>query len=316
MSRRGFFQAFKWGVAASAMGAGAAGPALAQASGKITPGGDLYVNDRRVLLWENTRKEIREALEAGRLKAAILPTGSIEQHGEHLAMVCDIALSSLVAQQVALQLYPQVIVAPPCPIGYSPYWMARKGTMTIRKETLHAYISDVLRSLRAHGLRTVLILNGHGGNQGLIRASLAQWRKELGITLDGDSYWQGIDKAEGRQRLVTKSWPSHGAEFETSLMLAAYPERVRRFTMDEYDKAAARWNFESGFSPEVAEFVNLEARRIRGENANDRQRQEQALLASAETGQGLIALATRFFAERLKKMIAAARDGKPWPPAE
>jgi creatinine amidohydrolase/Fe(II)-dependent formamide hydrolase-like protein len=261
-------------------------------------------------LWENTRKEVREALESGRLQAAILPTGSVEQHNEHLALVCDIAMSTLIAQQVALQLYPQVTVAPPCPLGWAPYHMARKGTLTLRKETLQAYVFDVLKSLRAHGVRTILILNGHAGNHQLLRDSLAGWRKELGITLDADSYWRGIDEEEGRKRLASKAWPSHAAEFETSLLLAAFPGRVRRFTMREYDAAAARWDFEGNFPPEVAEY--MKPFKPQGEHSRDRERQQQALLASAEKGQELIAMATRSFVGRLKQMIEAARTGRPW----
>ena len=42
--------------------------------------------------------------------------------------------------------------------------MARKGTITLRKETFQAYVLDVLDSLKAHGIRNILVLNGHGGN--------------------------------------------------------------------------------------------------------------------------------------------------------
>ena len=65
-----------------------------------------YVNPDRVMLAENTRKEIREALDSGDLKAAIIPLGSIEQHNEHLTLNADIAMATFVSQQVALRLYP------------------------------------------------------------------------------------------------------------------------------------------------------------------------------------------------------------------
>ena len=44
-----------------------------------------------VRLWKLTRCMVRQALEAGRIKGAILPTGSTEQHNEHLAMEHDTA---------------------------------------------------------------------------------------------------------------------------------------------------------------------------------------------------------------------------------
>ena len=279
-------------------------------SSAMTKAGNRYINPRKVLLWENTRKEVREALSSGSLKAAIIPTGSTEQHGEHLALVCDVANATLIAQQTALELYPQAIVSTPCPLGYAPYHMARKGTITLRKETFLAYVSDVIESLKAHGIRTILVVNGHGGNHRLLREALPGWRREFGITLDADSYWNGIPREESSEILETGAIPSHAAEFETSLFLAAFPERVRSFTMEEYDKAGL--NYESGLSPEVQEY--LAPFGTQGANQSDRSRQELALLATAEKGEALIAIATRFFAGKLQKMIAATEAGTPWPP--
>ena len=68
--------------------------------------GRRYVNPYRVMLGECTRKEIREALQSGELKAAIIPIGATEQHNEHLSLDLDIVLSTFISQQAALQLYP------------------------------------------------------------------------------------------------------------------------------------------------------------------------------------------------------------------
>ena len=42
-----------------------------------------------IRLWKMTRRQTREAFKAGEIKGAILPTGSTEQHNEHLAMEHD-----------------------------------------------------------------------------------------------------------------------------------------------------------------------------------------------------------------------------------
>ena len=328
-SRRGFFRSFK-AAAAGVIGAGVVTAAreteaLAQAPGSLpfsppptSSSGIPFVNPNKVLLWENTRKEIRESLSSGRLKAAILPTGSIEQHNEHLALVADISNSTFIAQQVALRLYPQVIVAPPSPCGYAPYHMARKGTITLRKETFQAYIFDVMSSLIAHGVRTILVLNGHGGNHQPLQDFLPEWRKKLGITLEVDSYWSGIPKNYMQKIMTAKKPTSHAGEFETSIFQAYCPSRVRSFTMEEYD--AAKLNYESDFSPEVEEFLSRDPRtsipkNLKGisGNAQDRARQKEALLATAEKGEAFISKATQSFTERLQQMIDATEAGRPWP---
>ena len=281
--------------------------------------GGKWINPQKVFLWENTRKEIRELLNDGQLKAAILPTGSIEQHNEHMSVVCDIAISTLIAQQVALALYPQVIVAPPSPCGFAPYHMARPGTVTLRKETLQAYVLDVLDSLRAHGIGTMLVLNGHGGNHSVLQEMLPEWRKELsGVALDMDSYWNGIPKEFQKQVMKAQEQTSHAGEFETSIYMAAFPGRLRAFTMQEYDEA--HLDYESGFSPAVQEFLKRDARsfkdgeiNMRGENGRDRERQQEALLATAKTGEALLSKAIESFVDHLRKMIAATETGQTWP---
>src|SRR5438445_12248228 len=128
-------------------GLGAAGAAMPDTQ----PAGNSYINSRKALLWESTRKEFRELLEGGSLKAVIVPTGSTEQHNEHLAMINDTASVTLVAQQAALLVYPQVTLATPVSIGISPHWMDRKGTLSLKKETFLAVVFDICESLRTHG---------------------------------------------------------------------------------------------------------------------------------------------------------------------
>ena len=71
----------------------------------------MNTNEFRV---ENfTRREFRQAREAEKFGTAIIATGSIEQHLEHLAMVQDIASSTRIAELVAERLYPEVVLAVP-----------------------------------------------------------------------------------------------------------------------------------------------------------------------------------------------------------
>src|SRR5215831_12727705 len=150
---------------------------------------DSYINGRKVLLWESTRKEFRELLEGGSLKAVIVPTGSTEQHNEHLAMINDTASVTLVAQQAALLLYPQVMVTTPVSIGISPHWMDRKGTLTLKKETFLAVVYEICESLQVHGVKNILVLNGHGGNVAPLRENVPEFARKLNIKMQYHSYW-------------------------------------------------------------------------------------------------------------------------------
>ena len=287
--------------------------------------------DRSVQLWKMTRRQFREGINDGSLKVAIIPTGATEQHNEHLSLNLDIVLSTFIAQRVALRLYPQALVAPSCPVGYSPYHMARKGTLTLRKETLKAYLYDVVESLATHGISAVLVVNGHGGNHALLKDELGVWQQELGLVLDEASYWMGIsddercdilqgyrDFRDGKLDTVARQTAlNHASEEETSVMLAAWPQRVRPISMQDYDRA--NLDYANDLSPKVEAYLEPFSREgwpaggPNPENPRDRARQENALLASAEKGEALIEVHTRFVAGRMQAMIVAAEAGRPWP---
>ena len=292
----------------------------------------LYVHPDRVMLGECTRKEIRERLADGKLKGALLPIGANEQHNEHLSLNLDIFLATFISQQVALRLYPQVVVAPGLPAGYSPYHMARKGTLTLRKETMHAYLFDVIESLKTHGFTTALVVNGHGGNHDLLKDLLPTWRAELEMVIDEVSYWSGIseeqrcdilqgyrDLRDGNLDTVARQTAlNHASEEETSLMLAASPQRVRSFTMEEYD--AAGLDYAHNLSPRVRNYLEPTFTSSgwpeggsNPENPRDRARQENAQLASTEKGEALAAVHTVYVADLMQRMMDAAERAEPWP---
>jgi creatinine amidohydrolase len=282
-SRRNFM--ISLGAATAATGAFAA-DSLPGMPLEVARAGDRYVNTRKVLLWECTRKEVREAIESGSLKAVVVPTGSTEQHNEHLAMIQDTASAVLVAQNAALQLYPQVLVATPVAVGISPHWMERKGTLTLRRETFLAVVYDICDSLKTHGLKTILILNGHGGNEAPLKSEAPGWQEKLGIRIEAHSYWEAYTKENASQYMQSgfSMIPGHSAEFETSFALAAFPERVHREGVD-YSKVK----------------LNLKSQKDAEE---DRMYYHDSLLATAEKGEVLIRIAVDWTAQKLREMIA------------
>ena len=199
------------------------------------------MSECEVRLWEMTRKEFREAIEDGRIKAAVVPVASTEQHHEHLAMIHDTASVLYVAEGAARKLCPNVVVATPVPIGVSEHWMEHKGTLTVRPEVFAQYTCDVCDSLKRAGVENILILNGHGGNVGPISQRMGEFRRRLGVNLAFRSYWDVYPKELVENTLACKHAPGHAGEFETAMGLALFPERVRteEIVYDEAKDATA-----------------------------------------------------------------------------
>jgi|YNPNPStandDraft_1061719.scaffolds.fasta_scaffold42467_2 creatinine amidohydrolase len=211
-----------------------------------------------VQLYKLTRKEFREALERGEFQTAIVPTGSTEQHDEHLAMIHDTASAEYIAVQAARQLYPQVVVSTPVAVGVSEHWMEFKGTLTLRREVFQEVVLDLCDSLRRHGVRRVLILNGHAGNIGPLTERLEEFRQRLGIPLEFRSHWDFVPPDLAAATIVTERIPGHASEYETSIAWAAFPQDVRPGDMvNPSSQAASREKGETLIRAEVQGVVAL-----------------------------------------------------------
>jgi creatinine amidohydrolase len=185
-----------------------------------------------VLLGKMTRREFRQRMQSGQLRACIITTAAIEQHLEHLAMEHDWRSVNVIAEAVALRLSPQVIVAQGVMAGVSEHHMTHAGTLTLRPGTFLAVVNDLIRSVVQSGFQHVLVLNGHGGNVVPCQSSWDQFLREFQINLHFLSYWDVLDDEDaGRLKSGDRrpeDVPGHAQEFETSMALARFPENVRR----------------------------------------------------------------------------------------
>jgi creatinine amidohydrolase len=87
--------------------------------------------------------------------------GSTEQHG-FLSLAVDAILSERVACEAAEPL--GVPVFPVLSYGITPYFRHFPGTISLRLETYHRIVFDMLESLAGVGFTRILFVNGHGGN--------------------------------------------------------------------------------------------------------------------------------------------------------
>ena len=188
---------------------------------------------QRVFIGDLTRKEFRENMEDGTIKAAIVPTAATEQHLEHLEMIHDTASVSYMAEQAALKLYPDVVVATTIPIGVSEHWMKYKGTLTVRPEIFTEYVYDVCDALKRGGVENILILNGHGGNVRPMMNRMETFKKKLDVNVRFNSYWDTYPIDSVYQYMEKERLPGHADEYETSMAMALFPHRVHAEYMEQ-----------------------------------------------------------------------------------
>ncbi len=178
-----------------------------------------------------TRAEIAAARDGGALP--VLTVGSVEQHSDYLPVDTDTLSAYRITMAAAEQCgSPHVLVLPPPSFGFSPHHRAWAGTITLSLATFVGLVTDVADSLHNTGFRRLLIVNGHGGNQGPLTSActaLASRGIEVGYVnyfAPGQKEWMEV--LPGAMRGV-----GHACCYETALQLALRPA-------DAADRIAAR----------------------------------------------------------------------------
>jgi creatinine amidohydrolase len=102
---------------------------------------------------------------------AIVPVGSLEQHGRHLAVNTDNVIADGLGEEIARRGTSQglkLLLCPAIHYGYTMHNMDFPGTITLRMETPLELGVDVVSSLVHHGCRKVVLLNAHGSNWSIL----------------------------------------------------------------------------------------------------------------------------------------------------
>ncbi len=98
----------------------------------------------------------------GRDPGAILPCGSIEQHGP-IGLIGTDAFCAQDIADAAAEIC-GALVAPTLAYAPAPFNMGFAGTLSVSEDTFALLAGDVLDALAAHGVRHVYLLNAHGAN--------------------------------------------------------------------------------------------------------------------------------------------------------
>ena len=165
---------------------------------------------------------------------AVLPIGSLEQHGPHLPVSTDTASASAAAVRAARLVAGEmpVLVLPGLWTGMSEHHLPFGGTISLNFEELRGVLRGVVRSLRAIGFARLLIVNGHGGNVEPLAVAARELAHEFGLPVVACTPWY-LTRARVGEIAETAETPAHACEGETSVMMAIAPELVRTERFEE-----------------------------------------------------------------------------------
>jgi creatinine amidohydrolase len=147
-------------------------------------------------------------------RRVIIPLGSIEQHGPHLPVTTDILIAEYIANQISKKI--PAYVMPGIPYGVS-YEHESFFNISISSDLLSELLTQVCISLAENGFRSIIILNGHHGNMGVVQyvpQKVASKNPKLNVF--SINYWNLIEREF-----------DHAGFVETSLMLSINPKLVQ-----------------------------------------------------------------------------------------
>ncbi len=178
---------------------------------------------RRYIWGELTSTEAGEMF--SRVDIALLPVGSVEQHGPHLPLDNDAFDAGYLAKSIAEACSdPKPLVLPLISYGVSYEHEEFKGTVSISNDTLAHLVFEIGVSVARNGINKLVIINGHGGNIPALNYAAQMITRETRIFVCVDT---GETSDVDIEKMVDTPNDIHAGEIETSTSLAVRPELVK-----------------------------------------------------------------------------------------
>jgi creatinine amidohydrolase len=171
------------------------------------------------VLAESTWKQVRRT----EYSVAVLPWGATEAHNYHLPYATDNVQAEQVAIRAAERAWAEgarVVVLPTVPFGVNTTQLDIPLCLNMNPSTQLALLGDLAASLEGQGIRKLLILNGHGGND--FRQIVRELQPRTRVFLSVINWWSCVDVT----RFISEPG-DHAGEAETSAMLHLAPDLVR-----------------------------------------------------------------------------------------
>jgi creatinine amidohydrolase len=180
-------------------------------------------------------------------EVAVLPLGATEPHNLHLPYGTDVFEGTIVGEKICEEAHrrgAKVVLLPTVPYGTETNMARLPLAINVDPTTLFRFVTDVIKSCLNSGVRKIVLLNSHGGNE------MKPLLRELADKIDGQIFlcnWYQV-LAGSEAGTIFEHPDDHAGEMETSFILAYYPHLVAKTPEGKLaadDGATAKTRFEA-----------------------------------------------------------------------
>lgn len=159
---------------------------------------------------------------ASRYEVAVLPWGATEAHNHHLPYATDTIQCDVIGLEAARKAWARggrAVVLPTIPFGVQTGQREIPLCINLNPSTQAIILADIVQSLEPHGIRKLVILNGHGGND--FKQMIRELAPRTSILLCQVNWYTVTDPGP-----FFDEPGDHAGELETSVMLHISPSLV------------------------------------------------------------------------------------------
>ena len=165
-------------------------------------------------------------VKASGFEIVVLPLGATEPHNLHLPYGTDIFEAEIIGNHIceaATAAGAKVALLPTIPFGTETNLQKFPLAINIQPSTMGLVITDIVRSLCGSGIRKIVLLNSHGGND--LKPVLRELYGQIDAHLFLCNWYQAIGDVYPQ---IFSAADDHAGEMETSLGLAYFPDFVKK----------------------------------------------------------------------------------------
>ena len=159
-------------------------------------------------------------------EVAVLPFGATEPHNLHLPYGTDTIEADEIGNQICKAAHERgakVLLLPTIPYGTETNQKAFPLSLNLNPSTLQQVLTDLVQSLLGSGVKKILLLNSHGGNE--FKPMLRELYGQTPAALFLCNWFQMVRDVYAE---IFAEPEDHAGEMETSLILHFRPELVAK----------------------------------------------------------------------------------------